>query len=275
MQYVWDEKGKRYLDLFGGIVTTSVGHCHERLVKALKDQADKLWHTSSLYLTDEVHRYAGKLVEKFPKPLNNVFFANSGSEANEFAVLLTRLHTESYEIIALRNCYHGCSPTTMSLGGIGTWKYPIPSLPGIQHTTCPDPYRGRFGGGHCRDSLVQPNRQCNCQANDCEASDKYIQDLEELLHSTVPKNRIAGFIAESIQGVGGFVQFPRNYLKRAYDLVKERGGLFIADEVRDWWKKSGSLSGFTFRFRQASVEREPIIGASNLTELFQISVSRS
>lgn len=232
MQYVWDQNGRRYLDMFGGIVTTSVGHCHDRLVKVLKEQAEKLWHTSSLYLIDEVHRYAAKLVEKFPKHLKNVFFCNSGSEANELALLMARLHTRGNDIIGLRNCYHGCSPTTMSLLSIGSWKYPTPQSPGILHTPCPDPYRGRFGGKNCRDSLIQTNKSCDCAKNECQACDMYIEDLQEVMNSGVPKEGFAGFIAESIQGVGGFVQFPRDYIRRAYDLVKKSGGVFIIDEVR-------------------------------------------
>lgn len=231
MQYVWDQNGKRYLDLFGGIVTTSVGHCHPRLVEVLNRQADKLWHTSSLYLYDEIYSYASKLVEKFPYPLKNVFFCNSGSEANEFAILLGRLHTQRYDFIGLRNCYHGCCPNTLSLLSIGTWRFPIVQTPGFQHTPCPDPYRGRFGGSHCRDSLVQPNRSCVCPKDQCNACDIYIEDLNEILSSTIAQESFAGMIVESIQGVGGFVQYPREYLKRAYECVKKKGGLFVVDEV--------------------------------------------
>ncbi|XP_015789616.1 alanine--glyoxylate aminotransferase 2, mitochondrial [Tetranychus urticae] len=239
-QYVWDQKGRQYLDMFGGIVTTSVGHCHDRLVTAITEQANKLWHTSSLYLYDEIHKYVSELVTKFPSPLNNVFLCNSGSEANEFAVLLARLYTGSHEMISLRNCYHGCSPNTMALGGIGTWKYPIPLMPGVQHTTCPDPYRGRFGGSKCRDSLVQTNRTCDCSSGKCQASEMYLQDLDEVLATAVPKGGVAGFIIESITGVGGFVQFPFDYVKKAYSKIKQHGGLFISDEVQTGFGRTGS-----------------------------------
>ena len=76
--------------MFGGIVTTSVGHCHPKLVEATTKQLNKLWHISSIYYNEEVHEYANQLIAKFPEPLNNVFFCNSGSEANDIAILMAR-----------------------------------------------------------------------------------------------------------------------------------------------------------------------------------------
>lgn len=239
MQYVYDHEGKRYLDMFGGIVTTSVGHCHPELVEVLSKQLTKLWHTSSIYMYEEVHEYGSKLCNRFPEPLSNVFFCNSGSEANDLALLMARLYTGSFDVIAIRNAYHGMSPYSMGLAGVGSCQHAVPKGFGVHHTTCPDPYRGRFGGSHCRDSLVQTTRRCACGAGVCDASNKYIEDLEDLLNSTVPK-KIAGLIAEPIQGVGGIVQFPKDYLKRAQSLVKSRGGLLIADEVQTGFGRMGT-----------------------------------
>lgn len=240
MQYVYDSEGNRYLDMFGGIVTTSVGHCHPKLVDAVSQQLNKLWHVSSIYLHEEVHEYASKLCNRFPEPLSNVFFCNSGSEANDLALLMARLYTGSFDVIALRNAFHGCSPYTMGLCGVGYCKHPIPNNFGIHHTTNPDPYGGRFGGLRCRDSVSQTTRDCSCRIGcACDASNKYIEDLEDLLNTTLPK-KIAGFIFEPIQGVGGIVQYPKDYIKRAQQLVKARGGLLIADEVQTGFGRLGS-----------------------------------
>ncbi|KAI2805524.1 alanine--glyoxylate aminotransferase 2 [Blomia tropicalis] len=239
-QYVWDSNKKRYLDMFGGIVTTSVGHAHPRLVEVVSRQARKLWHVSSIYLTEEVHEYANKLANHFPDPLNNVIFCNSGSEANDIALLMARLYTGAYDIIALHNAYHGCTTSTMPLCGIGSWKFSMPLSFGIHHVTLPDPYGGRVGGRYCRDSPVLSSRTCDCKdADSCQATDYYIEDFLTTLNGTLPK-RIAGFFAESVQGVGGTVQYPRNYLKKAHQLVKERGGLFISDEVQTGFGRTGT-----------------------------------
>lgn len=239
-QYVWDSKKRRYLDMFGGIVTTSVGHAHPRLVEVVSKQSAKLWHVSSVYLNEEVHEFANKLANHFPEPLNNVIFCNSGSEANDIAILMARAFTGAFDIVALRNAYHGCTTSTMPLCGVGVWKFPLPLSFGFHHATLPDPYRGRVGGKYCRDSPIQTTRTCDCRdAEGCAATDYYIDELRDLFGATLPK-RIAAFFAESIQGVGGTVQYPRNYLKRAYDLVKERRGLFIADEVQTGFGRTGT-----------------------------------
>ncbi|KAH9406863.1 alanine--glyoxylate aminotransferase 2 [Tyrophagus putrescentiae] len=214
-QYVWDNKKRRYLDMFGGIVTTSVGHSHPTLLETISRQSRKLWHVSSVYLNEEVHEYAAKLANHFPEPLNNVIFCNSGSEANDIALLMARSFTGAFDVVALRNAYHGCSTSTMPLCGDGSV------------------------GGFCRDSPVQTNRSCDCkEGGGCAAAEYYAEELEEVLSSTLPK-RIAGFFAESIQGVGGTVQYPTGFLQRAYELVKARGGLFISDEVQTGFGRTG------------------------------------
>lgn len=239
MQYVYDSEGKRYLDMFGGILTTSVGHCHPKLVDAVKRQAGKLWHTSSIHLTEEVHEYASKLSSKFPPGLDNFFFCNSGSEANDLAILMARLYTRSFDIIALRNAYHGASPYNMGLCGVGSWRYNFPSNLGFSHTTCPDPYRGRFGGSLCRDTVATSSRTCNCKSkSECTASQEYVNDLKTVLDTTIP-SKVAGMIIESIQGVGGVVQFPKNYVKTAAEIIRARHGLVILDEVQTGFGRTG------------------------------------
>lgn len=95
----------------------------------------------------------------------------------------------------------------------------------------PDVYRGVWGGNHCRDSPVQTSRECSCSSNKCGAKDKYVEQLQELFYYNLSKGAVAAFFAESIQGVGGTVQFPKGYIKAAYEIVKNNGGLYVADEV--------------------------------------------
>lgn len=144
---------------------------------------------------------------------------------------MARAYTKNFEIISLKNSYHGMSYQTMAMNSTSHYKYPVPQAPGFHKTTNPDVFRGIWGGSNCRDSPVQTSRSCNCPKGQCEAEDNYIQELNNLLLNDIPKKRLAAFFAESIQGVGGTVQFPRNFIKRAYEIVKENGGIFVSDEV--------------------------------------------
>uniref|UniRef100_A0A336LW49 Alanine--glyoxylate aminotransferase 2, mitochondrial n=1 Tax=Culicoides sonorensis TaxID=179676 RepID=A0A336LW49_CULSO len=240
MQWLYDHEGKRYLDMFGGIVTVSVGHCHPRVNAALKSQIDKLWHTTNIYLTPKIHEYAERLTSTLPQGLDCVYFVNSGSEANDLAMTFARLYTGNFDIISLRNAYHGASPYTMGLTAHSTWKYPIPGLNnGIINAMNPDPYTGIWGGNKCRDSPIQTDRACNCGANGCEASKNYIKELDQIFKYSLPKGKVAAMFAESIQGVGGSVQFPKGYIKAAAKLVRDNGGLFVSDEVQTGFGRTG------------------------------------
>ncbi|XP_002068613.3 alanine--glyoxylate aminotransferase 2, mitochondrial [Drosophila willistoni] len=242
MQWLYDHEGRRYLDMFGGIVTVSVGHCHPKVNKALSDQIAKLWHTTNIYMHPKIHEYAEKLVAKMPGNLKTVCFVNSGSEANDLAMLLARLHTGNQDILTFRNAYHGMSPYTMGLTAHSSWRYPLPGInSGIVHVMNPDPYRGLWGGSACRDSPIQTQRTCNCAspADECQAGLAYYKELEEVFKYSLPRGKVAAMFAESIQGVGGTVQYPRGYLKRAAALVRANGGLFVADEVQTGFGRTG------------------------------------
>ena len=132
MQYMFDENGKRYLDLFGGITTISAGHCHPEVVKAAKDQTDKVTHTTTIYLNNQIAEYAEELASKLPKGLDVIYFTNSGSEANDLAMLMSRLYTGSFDFLALRNAYHGLSYSMMGVTGLHTWKQSTPQ--GLCHS---------------------------------------------------------------------------------------------------------------------------------------------
>ncbi|XP_022246511.1 alanine--glyoxylate aminotransferase 2, mitochondrial-like isoform X1 [Limulus polyphemus] len=240
MQWIWDHTGKRYLDMYAGIVTVSVGHCHPKVNQAAREQMDKLWHTTNIYMHPRIHEYAEKLTERLPGNLKVCFFCNSGSEANDLAMLMAKLYTGATDIISLRNAYHGINGCTVGLCGVGSWKFMVPGISGIHHTMNPDPYKGLWGGSHCRDSPVQTQRQCSCETNQCQATNQYIEQLQEIFKYSLPKKRIAAFFAESIQGVGGTVQFTKGYLKKAFEMVRERGGLCVSDEVQTGFVRTGS-----------------------------------
>jgi alanine-glyoxylate transaminase/(R)-3-amino-2-methylpropionate-pyruvate transaminase len=221
MQYVWDETGKRYLDGLGGIVTVSVGHCHPHVVAAANRQNELLQHSTTIYLQPNIAQYAEKLAAKMPGDLKCVYFVNSGSEANDLALLMARVSTGNYDMIALRNAYHGGNASGMGLTAHSTWKFNTPHSFGFHHALAPYPYRGTFG------------------YDDPEAGRKYAQDVKELIDYATP-GKIAGFIAESIQGVGGFVVFPDGYLHQTYAHVRAAGGVCIADEVQTGFGRTGT-----------------------------------
>src|SRR5437764_2502509 len=184
MQYVWDETGRRYLDALGGIVTVSVGHCHPDIVEAARRQNETLQHSTTIDLQPNVTEYAQKLAEKMPGDLKICYFVNSGSEANDLALLMARAYTGNYDVVALRNAYHGGNSSGMSVTAHNTWKFNVPHSFGVHHAIAPDPYRGPYG------------------RNDAEAGKKYAADVKQVIDFTT-SGSVAGFIAESIQGVGG------------------------------------------------------------------------
>ncbi|XP_020626627.1 alanine--glyoxylate aminotransferase 2, mitochondrial-like [Orbicella faveolata] len=239
MQWLWDSDGRRYLDLFAGIVTVSVGHCHPYVTEAAKKQLSNLWHTTNIYYHPTIHEYAELMASKLPGKLKVCYFVNSGSEANDMAILMARAHTGNFDFLSLRNAYHGASPGTLGILAHNTWKLNVPLGFGFYQTMNPDVYQGPWGGANCRDSVAQTDRTCNCAAGQCMASKMYVDQLKDVLvHSTSKK--VAGFIAEPIQGVGGSVHLPKGFLKGAYELIRERGGVCISDEVQTGFGRLGS-----------------------------------
>jgi alanine-glyoxylate transaminase/(R)-3-amino-2-methylpropionate-pyruvate transaminase len=221
MQFVWDHTGRRYLDALGGIVTVSVGHCHPHVVEATTRQNNLLQHATTLYLHPNIAEYAEKLASKMPGELKVCYFVNSGSEANDLALLMARLYTGNYDVIALRNAYHGGNASGMGVTANSSWKFNVPHSFGFHHAMSPYPYRGVYG------------------YDEADAGRKYADDIKQVIDYTTP-GKVAGFIAESIQGVGGFVVFPDGYLKHAYEHVRAAGGVCIADEVQTGFGRTGT-----------------------------------
>jgi alanine-glyoxylate transaminase/(R)-3-amino-2-methylpropionate-pyruvate transaminase len=223
MQWLFDETGRRYLDGIAGIVTVSVGHCHPKVLEAVRAQNERLQHTTTIYLNPTIAEFGKKLVSTFPRDsgLGVCYFTNSGSEANELAMLMARLHTGNFDILALHNAYHGLSNQAMGLTALHSWKYPFPHGFGVKHVKCPDRYRGPHG------------------YDDPDAGEKYAEEVEDTLRYAT-SGQVAGFIAEPIQGVGGTVELPDGYLRRVYEMIRAHGGLCISDEVQTGFGRTGT-----------------------------------
>jgi alanine-glyoxylate transaminase/(R)-3-amino-2-methylpropionate-pyruvate transaminase len=153
--------------------------------------------------------------------LKVTYFTNAGSESNDLAILMARLHTGRHDVLTLRNAYHGGSQSTLALTAVGTWKYPVASPPGVKHVVPGYCYRCPFG-------LTYPACDMKCA-----------RSVEDVIRYET-SGEIAGFIAEPIQGVGGSVCPPPEYFGIVYDIVRKYGGLCIADEVQTGFGRTGA-----------------------------------
>jgi alanine-glyoxylate transaminase/(R)-3-amino-2-methylpropionate-pyruvate transaminase len=223
MQYLWDERGTRYLDAFAGIVTVSVGHCHPHVVEKVRAQVGKLQHTTTIYLHPTIGEFGKKLAEHMPagSDLSVTYFTNSGSEANELAVLMAREFTGRAEVISLRNSYHGGTSATMGLTAVSTWKFKSNPATAVKNATPGYCYRCPYG-------LTYPTCDVRCA-----------RDVESLIRQETC-GEPACFIAETIQGVGGTVTPPPEYFQIVYDIVHRLGGLCVADEVQTGFGRTGA-----------------------------------
>ncbi len=217
---VRDLDGKEYLDFFGGILTVSVGHCNDEVNGAVKAQIDRLGHVSTLYPTLPIVELAEKLVSIAPGKLQKAYFTASGTEADETAVTLAMVHTGRSEVIALRHGYSGRSMLAQSLTAHSPWRAIPTQIAGIKHAPSPYCYR-------CPLKLTYPKCGVACA-----------HDLDELIRTTTT-GAPAAFLAEPIQGVGGFVTPPKEYFQIAVEIVRKYGGVFICDEVQTGFGRTG------------------------------------
>ncbi|HLW52591.1 MAG TPA: aspartate aminotransferase family protein [Candidatus Angelobacter sp.] len=221
MQYVWDVEGNKYLDFFGGIVTISVGHCNPRVTSKIKAQVDRLQHASTVFPNETVVALAEKIAQITPGEISCSFLSNSGTEANETAVQIARMFTGNFEVVGLRHGYSGRSQMAQSLTGQAAWRKSLPApAPGFVHALNPYCYRCPLG-------KTYPSCEVACA-----------KDVEAVIQTTT-SGQIAAFLAEPIQGVGGFITPPKEYFKIVFKIVKNYGGLFIADEVQTAWGRTG------------------------------------
>ncbi|MDN5204445.1 aminotransferase class III-fold pyridoxal phosphate-dependent enzyme [Fulvivirgaceae bacterium BMA10] len=221
MQYLYDDKGNAYLDCVNNVC--HLGHCHPEVVKAGQKQMAVL-NTNTRFLSDHILDYAEHLASKFPDPLKVVTFVCSGSEANDLAVRMAQTYTGGTDMIVIDHAYHGTSRVDQDLspykfnskGGRGQASY-------IHVAEMPDLYRGKF------------------KANDPEAGEKYAEYVKEHLERIESQGKkIAGFIGESVLGCGGQIVLPDGYFEKAFEHVRNAGGVCIVDEVQVGFGRVGS-----------------------------------
>ncbi|MBW4362365.1 aminotransferase class III-fold pyridoxal phosphate-dependent enzyme [Flavobacterium taihuense] len=210
LQYLYDDKGRTFVDCVNN--PSHVGHCHPVVVRRMQKQIATL-NTNTRYLNDTILEYAEKLTATLPPALSVCYFVNSGSEANDLAIRMSRHFTKQKDIIVLDHAYHGTSTVAMEMspykfdskGGSG-------KMPWIHKAINPDLYRGPFKYG------------------DENAGEKYAADVQRIIEDLGKAPAV--FICETLLGVGGQIPLPKNYLKTVYDHVRKAGGICIADEVQ-------------------------------------------
>ena len=248
--YVTDDEGRTYLDFFAGIAVLVAGHNHPKVKAALHDQVDKLVHTSTLYLNEPVLDLAEKLSDASPSGLDKVFIGNSGTEANELAAVLARHFTKHSEFIALAHAYHGRSAWTVGITGLSAWR--------------------NFGGEPSK-IVFAPNAYCyRCPLHltypSCGiACAKAVEDVIK----TETSGHVAGYFAETIQGVGGIITPPPEYYGIVKEILERYGILFIADEVQTAW---GRLGKSLFGISDWGVTPDIVTSAKGLANGLPISI---
>ncbi len=216
-QYLWDEKGNRYLDCLSQNLTISVGYNNPVVTRAAVDQARRLQHCTTMFFHPVPAHFAEELTATLPAGEEwAVHFMNSGAEAIDMALLLARSYTGNVDIVSLQNAYHGATFGAQSVTGISGFRHNVPLLGGIQFAPVPDPYRGIHGAD------IEP----------------YLDDLEATIHYAT-SGRLAGMFIEPVQGYGGIVPLPDGYLAGAAERVRAAGGLVIIDEVQAGMARTG------------------------------------
>ncbi len=243
-QYVWDIDGNQYLDFFGGIVTISVGHCNETVNKKVHEQIDKLQHVSTVFANEPQAALAKRIAEITPGgKLTKSFFTNSGTEANETAFVTARmLHRQSRNRGAAALLITGDRQSRWRPAASRAWRLGGAAPSGFVHAINANCYRCPFG-------LEYPSCNVRCA-----------RDMEEMI-KTSTSGRIAAFMAEPIQGVGGFIVPPKEYFEIVQGIVKKAGGLFISDEVQTGWGRTG---GKWFGIEQWGVQPDILTSAKSL-----------
>jgi len=217
-QYLWDNHGRRYLDCMAQNVCISVGHAHPGVLAAVREQMEELPHVTTAYHHPQPGHFAEELVARLPEgPDWVVHFVNSGAEAVDLAVLIARTHTRNFEMLALRDAYHGMQFGALTATGIGQARQLAPPAPGYVQVMAPHPLRGPLGA----------------------AAGPYLEELRRTLQTNT-NGAVAGLIAEPIQGYGGIVEMPQGWLRGAAEQVRAAGGLLIVDEVQTGFARTGS-----------------------------------
>ncbi len=219
--YVWDVEGNRYLDFFGGVLTTMIGHSNPKVVEAVQSQAAKVMHTSTLYLCEPMIELAEEIAAVSGIPDARVFFTTSGTEANDTAILLATSYRKSNQVLAMRNSYHGRSFTAQAITSHSSWS--STSLSGLSVNFVQGGYR-----------LRSPFRDLD----DDEYTSACTDDLQQVI-DMMTAGDVACLIAEPIQGVGGFATPPDGFFGSIHKVLANHGILFVSDEVQTGWGRTG------------------------------------
>ncbi|MDQ6929216.1 MAG: aspartate aminotransferase family protein [Candidatus Eremiobacteraeota bacterium] len=217
---VKDDEGKDYLDAFAGIATNTVGYGNTEVAQAVGEQAKKLMHVSTLYLTEEQLTFAEKIASVSPGGMTKSFVTNSGSEANEMAAVVARSSKKSADILALEHAYHGRTLYTVAMAGLSNWRNIGPDFPNVAFV--PNPYCYR-----CPLNLEYPSCEIAC----AKSAKRVIE--------TQTNGEPAAMIAETIAGVAGMISPPLEYFNVLQETLKPFGTLLIADEVQTGWGRLG------------------------------------
>ena len=250
--HVWDADGKRYLDCLAQNLCISVGYDHPRVNAAIESQMRAIQHVTTMYYHPGPAQFAEELVATFPAGHDWVVHpVNSGAEAVDLAVLVARLHTGNFDVLALRNSYHGLHFGAMTASGLALCRQPIAGAPGYVHAHNPDLYRGAYG----------------------DRVDGYLDDLRRVIDSST-SGAVAGMLVEPIQGYGGVIPMPPGYLRHAAEIVRAAGGLLVVDEVQTGFGRTGETY---WCFEQDGVVPDAVVlskGIGNGFPLAALVVSR-
>ncbi|WP_420036534.1 aspartate aminotransferase family protein [Streptomyces sp. cg28] len=219
-RHVWDAEGRKYLDFFGGILTTMTAHALPEVTKAVAEQASRIIHSSTLYLNRPMVELAERVAQLSGIPDARVFFTTSGTEANDTALMLATAYRRSNQILAMRNSYHGRSFSAIGITGNKGWS-----------PTSLSPLQTLYVHGGVR------GRGPYAALSDVEFTDACVADLRDMLGQT--RGDVAALIAEPIQGVGGFTSPPDGLYARFREVLREHGILWISDEVQTGWGRTG------------------------------------
>ena len=245
--YVYDTQGKKFLDFTCGIGVTSLGHCHPRLVKVVQNQAGKLWHAQ---VSLGAHRALAELIHEMdtviPKPLDNYYFANSGTEAIEGAMRAARAHTKKSHIIAIQGAYHG---RTSGAQAISSSKYAYamycrPQQPGV--SIAPAPYTTQM--------KLDPS------ADVSEMTRRCLLMLDDVANQQIHPSEIAMLIVEPILGEGGYIPLPAAYLQGLRTFCDQHHIILALDEVQSGFGRTGTM----FSCNQSNITPDLLVFAKGI-----------
>jgi len=244
-QYLWDESGRKYLDLLGMNLCISVGHNHPIVKKAIREQMDELMHCTTMFCHPAPSQYCEELAHTMPRGHDwVVHLTSSGTEASDLAIQMARTYTGNTDIISLHNAYHGATCGAQSLCGINLFRANTVQLSGAVLVPVPDQYRGLFGAG----------------------TEPYLQALDRTIYSATSTQLAAMFI-EPIQGFGGVVPIPYDYIRGAFERTRAAGGLCVIDEVQCGLGRTGDNF---WTFIDADVVPDILITAKGLGNGFPL-----